>query len=208
MACRYWTAGYDFAAPGCQLAFHLWDRSYRPTFASDLLPPAPPPPPDTEPATEPGAADPPPAEAAGRAAAAERAAAERAAAERAVARMIGQRPAGGGGGGGGEAAAPAAVVVAAAAAAAAEGEPLDVASRWAWGYGLGSARPLAEYGALAGVDWAGAQVLTPAIGEPAAREGAQPQPRRSGASFSARCLCGGSSWHAPCALPCARPCRD
>jgi len=32
MNVRLWTHGYDFYAPGRSIIYHLWDRSYRPTF--------------------------------------------------------------------------------------------------------------------------------------------------------------------------------
>ncbi len=32
MNVRLWTHGYDFYAPGRSIVYHLWDRSYRPTF--------------------------------------------------------------------------------------------------------------------------------------------------------------------------------
>lgn len=32
MTIRLWTHGYDFFCPGVQIAYHLWERSYRPTF--------------------------------------------------------------------------------------------------------------------------------------------------------------------------------
>ena len=31
-----WKAGYQFYIPNVQVNFHLWDRSYRPQFGSDV----------------------------------------------------------------------------------------------------------------------------------------------------------------------------
>lgn len=32
MCARYWTNGWDIFAPTQAIVFHLWDRSYRPSF--------------------------------------------------------------------------------------------------------------------------------------------------------------------------------
>ena len=32
MCARYWTSGWDIFAPTQSIVFHLWDRSYRPSF--------------------------------------------------------------------------------------------------------------------------------------------------------------------------------
>ncbi len=32
MCARYWTSGWDIFAPTQAIVFHLWDRSYRPSF--------------------------------------------------------------------------------------------------------------------------------------------------------------------------------